>query len=185
MSKLGTSNIFQQEGNSERICWIFLKQKIEPVAVKFNHSGYTFGKIHNVDSKVSGVLLKQISARKRAKLLFQSATKVRDRKLWACEGDRHWLGNPSTHFPFPGVHSGVCGPAIDANGIFRIYFREDTRNTLTAQHRRPACPPSAVSNVALNKLLPCGCTFICSPMYWVLGFSKLFLLITAQPARLR
>lgn len=49
--------------------------------MKFNHSGYTFGKIHNVDSKVSGVLFKQISARKREKLLFQSATKVRDRKL--------------------------------------------------------------------------------------------------------
>lgn len=51
VSKLGTSNIFQQEGNSERICWVCLKQKIEPVAVKFKHSGYTFEKIHNVESK--------------------------------------------------------------------------------------------------------------------------------------
>lgn len=51
VSKLGTSDIFQQEGNSERIGWFYLKQKIEPVAVKFDHSGYTFGKIRNVDSQ--------------------------------------------------------------------------------------------------------------------------------------
>ena len=76
VSKLGTSNIFQQEGNSERVCWFYLRQKIEPVPVKFSHSGYTSGKLHNVESKsmrLLGFYLSK-SQQQRGKSIFSEGT---------------------------------------------------------------------------------------------------------------
>lgn len=165
VSKLVTSNIFQV-GNFERTCWFHLKQKIEPVAVKFNHSGYTFGKIPNVDPNLCcfcGVLAQQTTARKRERKkthLFWSIREVRGRKLWAHEGDRHWdKGIPapiilSTHYSqlCLRVHSGVCKSVVYVDRIFWFFFQEETRNTLTAQHRRPAFSTSVVSDVVTKFL---------------------------------
>lgn len=76
VSKLGTSNIFQQEGNSERICWFYLRQKTEPVAGKFSHSGYTFEKIHNIESKSTWLLgfCLSKSQQQREKSIFSERT---------------------------------------------------------------------------------------------------------------